>query len=98
MQRGMEERITRKPMAGQIIEALSNIQQLEEQPDQQFLFDPSAFVKSNAELFIDDYEMEEEELQSWCARGTTIRRDIDSRVEEIRAMHADSESVNRTYG
>ena len=81
-----------------MIEALSAVQQLEEQPDREPLFDPVAFVRSNAELMAADYEMDEEELREWCIRGTTIRRTIKSRVEDIRSTQADSNSVNRTSG
>ena len=83
MQRAMQERISRKPIVDHIIEALSEIQQLEEQPDWEPLFDPSEFVRSNSELVIADYEMNEEELHSWCVRGINIRKSINQRVEDL---------------
>jgi len=89
MQRAMEERISRKLMVDHIIEALSAIQQFEEQPDWEPLFDPSVFVRSNDELAIANYEMNEEELHSWCVRGINIRKSIDQRVEDLRETEVD---------
>ena len=78
-------------MATHIIETLSTIQQLDEQPDLEPLFDPYAFVRSNTELTTADYEMNEEELRAWCVRGTEIRRSIDRRVEDLRLKQTDIE-------
>ena len=83
MQRAMQERISRKPIVDHIIEALSEIQQLEDKPDWEPLYDPSEFVRSNSELVIADYEMNEEELHSWCVRGINIRKSINQRVEDL---------------
>ena len=94
IQRAIEERISRKPIVDHIIEALSAIQQMEEQPDWDPLFDPSMFVRSNSELVTADYEMNEEDLRAWCVRGVKIRKSIDQRVEDLRELdvaHLDPE-------
>ena len=89
MQRAMEERISRKPIVNHIIEALSAIQQLEEQPDWEPLFDPFMFVRSNDELVTSNYEMNEEELRICCVRGINIRKSINQRVEDLRETEVD---------
>ena len=50
LQGPMDDHAPRMPMATDIMEALEVIQTLEDQPDRQPRFDPSAFVRSNNQL------------------------------------------------